>query len=175
MAKELQEFPRVIEIVVSDNKATLNLDGELVIQDLTPDMDQVASQMAFWAEVWGAAVEEEQIVDAYYRQWRAQVGEQFNNLSEAKQKIKIEGHPKFLEFKRALGRCQRNVIRAKGFHDSFARKANVLQTRGAMDRQGMSATGMVTRSDPELKEKAKQRSEDDRKSALRGVLGKKKA
>lgn len=166
---------RRLSIVVSGTKVELTFDDELCIVEISPEMDQVASQMAFWANVWAAAVEDEELVDAHYRAWRARRTEELAKTAGSEYKVKaaIEADPQFLKLKKAIAQTKRNVIAAKGLHDSFAKKANVLQSKGAMGRQEYAATGMHTPAEERPIPKRKPAENSDKKSAMRGVFAKK--
>jgi len=163
-----------IKIKVDGVNITIDLDSELEIADMS-DMDKVAAQMAYWGSIWAAAASESERVDATYRTWRAKAGEAAlandPKLSEWKVKQAIEGDDTFMKFKKAQGEAQRNVILTKGVFESFRIKANMLQSKGAMKRSELDATGMSTRRTPDPKPGGK----EDAKSAMRAGNKKRKA
>jgi hypothetical protein len=170
-------------IVVNGSIVEITMDGELAVIDLSPDMDKVAAQMGYWAHVWAAAVEEQENADAYYRAWRAK--KHIEAAADPKKpnaeliKARVEAHPDFIKIKAGIARAAKNVVLAKGIHDSFGKKANVLQSKGAMGRMEYGATGMHTRDtrdEPRSKKsKPVEAAEDPRKSAVRSVFKKRSA
>lgn len=125
---------------------------DLGIVDLSTDMDRVAALMGFWGSVWASAVEEHAMADAHYRSWRARETQRLLDsspkLAEWKLKADIEASPHFLALKQAIASAERNVVHAKATFESFSKKANQLQSKGAMLRDELGATGMHTPSEP---------------------------
>lgn len=178
-------------ITVNGTPVELNVDIDLHVGALSGDMDKVASQMGFWGSVWASAVEERVNVDAHYRRWRALLAEQLLSqepkLAEWKLRAKIEAHPEFVKMKAAIGIAERNVILSKAVFESFDKKSNQLQSKGAMSRSELDATAMTTsapsktkapRSKPPVSKRAVPEpkhfpdSADDRVSAMRGMFNK---
>ena len=128
--------------------------GDLPIADLTPDMDKVAAQMAWWAVVQAAAEREKIQTDARYRSWRAamtnKILEEQKGLAEHKVKALIEADLKFLEFKEAIAIAEENAIIARGQFLAFDKKGAMLQSRGAMARRELARQGMTTPADEPL-------------------------
>jgi hypothetical protein len=116
-----------------------------LVNDIDTEMDQVASLMAYWGSVLASATREQMEADASYREWRALVSEEYSTLSEAKIKAKIEAHPKFMIYKKALAKLEENIILATKAFASFDKKGNMLQSRGARERGELEATGMHTK------------------------------
>ncbi|MGW8177327.1 MAG: hypothetical protein ACWGQW_00800 [bacterium] len=149
-----EEFKRRT-ITVNGILVELDTDVDLQVGALSGDMDKVASQMGFWGSVWASAVEERTNVDAHYRHWRAKTVEAIlaedPKLAEWKVKAKVEAGADFLKMKAALAISERNVTLAKAVFDSFDKKANQLQSKGAMSRSELDATGMSTPSKPRPK------------------------
>jgi len=138
---------RVVEVTVRDERIEIDL-AELDVGDISEDMDRVASQMAYWGNLWSVAVAEQEEADAAYRQWRAEIGEKIMaadaKLAEWKVKQAIESSPKFTQFKQAIAACMRNETVLKGIFEAFRVKASILQSKGAMLRAEREATGMHT-------------------------------
>lgn len=137
---------RIIKVQGTD--VELDTVGDLPIADLSTDMDQVASKMAWWASVWSAAESEKIKVDALYRSWRgrktAEILERNEKEAEWKVRAAIEADPKFMELKSAIAVTEENATLAKGVFEAFSKKGNMLQSRGAMARGELAATGMTT-------------------------------
>jgi len=129
--------------------------------------------------------------EAHYRHWRAKVGEKVlvvdPKLAEWKVKQKVESDSSFLKYKTALALAEHNVTLAKSAFDALDKKANQLQSKGAMHRSELDATGMYTPTVPKKKSvKSKKKSttplevknmpdpEDPRVSAMRKIFNKKK-
>lgn len=165
-------------IKVNGVEVVLDSDVDLAVGDLSGDMDQVAAQMGYVANLWAEAVYEQDCADAYYRQWRAQLTEQILDkdpkLAEWKVKAKIEAHPQFMALKKALAQAESNVINLRSYFDSFSKKANQLQSKGAMSRSELDATGMSTPSVPRPRPKPTPAGTKNRDSAMREALKKKK-
>ncbi len=173
-------------IRVDGHEVTLDTEGDLTVGALSGDMDKVASQMGYWGNVWAAAVEEAGKADAFYRQWRAQtimaILDSDPKLAEWKVKAGVEVHPTFVKYKSALALADANVIAAKTAFDSFSKKANTLQSKGAMSRAELDATGLYTPVEPRKAPKSKKRQrtkkehyvvDDPRISAMRQMRRKK--
>jgi hypothetical protein len=140
-------------------KATVQVQGEEVVidheegtvADLDLDMDNVASQMSYYGDLWSQAEEEAIQADAHYRAWRAEYGEKLLNsdpkLAEWKVKQKVEASPKFLAIKERLAKAKRNVTILRAHFDALNKKASILQSKGAMRRAELDATSMHTRSE----------------------------
>ena len=152
-------------ITVWGEEIALPVKDGLPIADISSDMDQVASQMGYWASVWAAAEREAEEVDAHYRRWRAQrtaqALEEDPKLAEWKVKALVESDPKFIQLKTAAAKCQEAIVAARGAVDSFDKKANALQSKGAMMRKELDATGMTTPVEPRSAPAARPRYEDD--------------
>ena len=141
-------------------------DHPLRVADLDSDMTEIAAQMSYWGRLWGAAEAEKELADARYRTWRAEYGKQTLDadpkLAEWKIKQKIESSPNFMSHKEAIATAQRNTVILKTRFESFRAKASILQSKGAMARAEIEATGMSTRSrterakTPEDKKKAEE-------------------
>jgi len=140
-----------IEIKVDGNPVHANVDEILEIGDVSEDMDKVAAQMAYWGAVWAAAEGERESADAYYRQWRADVGKKLletnDKLAEWKAKQEIEADPKFMKIKQGLATAIRNATLCRAVYESFRTKANMLQSKGAMMRAELDSTSMHTKGD----------------------------
>jgi len=138
-----------VELVVNGDKVQVDLEEILSIQDISRDMDQVASQMSYWGAVWAAADEESQRADAHYRKWRAETGQRILSANEktAEWKVKqdIESDETFLKLKSSLAQAAHNVTLAKAIFEAFKIKANMLQSKGAMARAELDSTGMATK------------------------------
>lgn len=173
-------------IVVNGTEVVVDVDEDLAIADLSGDMDTVASQMAYWGAVWAAAVREKMETDSHYRHWRAQqtelILEADKKLAEWKVKAKIESQEPFLKFKAALALAERNVTLTKAVFDSFDKKSNQLQSKGAMSRSEIDATGMHTPKKPKQRKSARKprklpavplKEDDERVSAMKDIFKKK--
>jgi hypothetical protein len=152
-------------IKVQGTDVLLDTAGDLPIADLSNDMDRVASQMAWWASVWSAAEKERIQAEAHYRAWRGRLTLDIlaanEKEAEWKVKAKIEADPKFLQYKDAMAMSEENAVLAKGIFESFQRKGNMLQSRGAMVRGEMGAGGMATRSESAPSRRADVSTDED--------------
>jgi hypothetical protein len=145
-------------INVGGHELVCHVDAELDIGDVTEGMTKVASQMGFWASVWASAAEQQMDVDAHYRAWRAtrtrELLSEDPKLAEWKLKAELESDPNFLKYKRAIAHAERAVILARGMFEAAEGKSRVLQSRGAMMRDEMHATGMSTPTSPRARRAA---------------------
>lgn len=152
-------------ITVWGEQIELPINDGLPIADVSTDMDRVAAMMGFWASVWASAEREAEEVDAHYRRWRARKTAELLDgdpkLAEWKVKAQIESDDKFVQFKSAAAKCQEAIVAARGVVDSFDKKANALQSKGAMMRKELDATGMTTPAAPRSAPGARPRYEDD--------------
>ncbi len=180
-------------ITVNGNEVQLDIDVDLQIGALSGDMDKIAAQMGFWASVWAAAVREAEEADAHYRAWRGRmVGQILDSepkLAEYKVNARINANDQFLKYKHAQAMASEHVVLAKGLFESLEKKSNQLQSKGAMSRSELDATGMTTPADPRpqparrKKKKAKEsravietkhepKKGDPRVSAMQGMFEK---
>jgi hypothetical protein len=161
-----------IDITVNGENINVNIEEDLKIIDISRDMDMVSSQIAFWGSVWAAAEEEELKAKAYYRNWKAKVGEKLvnsdNKLAEWKIRQKLEALDEFKVVKEGLALASRNVLLAKTVFESFKAKASMLQSKGAMMRSELDSTSMKTKSSDKEIERAKN------KETLKKVLKRRK-
>jgi hypothetical protein len=161
-----------IDITVNGENINVNIEEDLKIIDISRDMDMVSSQIAFWGSVWAAAEEEELKAKAYYRNWKAKVGEKLvnsdNKLAEWKIRQKLEALDEFKVVKEGLALASRNVLLAKTVFESFKAKASMLQSKGAMMRSELDSTSMKTKSSDKEIERAKN------KETLKRVLKRRK-
>ena len=138
------------KIMVNGKPIDIDVSADLTIQDVSTDMDRVASLMGFWGTVWATAEAEKIDTDAYYRQWRAQMTKKIMSddpkLALPKIAAKNEADPQFKLLKEAQAKATRNVIITKSHYESFRTKASILQSKGAMYRAEYDATNMKTRT-----------------------------
>jgi hypothetical protein len=138
---------------------------ETHIGDISKDMAQVGSQIAWWGRVKAAAIQELEAADAVYRNWRAQAAlEALKNdpkLSEWKVKLVIESLKKFLEIKTAISKATENVAACDGMMQAFLKKANVLQSTGANIRAEIDNDSLTTPVEPKEARKGAEDDEDD--------------
>lgn len=147
-----------IKIKVEGVELEFDRNEELIIDDLSSDQTRVASQMSYWGALTASAESEKIRADAYYRSWRAKIGKQIlkkdPKLAEWKIKQIIESDEDFIKLKNSLAQATFNVVTCKSNFESFRTKAAQLQSRGAMMRAELDATGMTTKKeDKKRKEK----------------------
>jgi hypothetical protein len=173
-------------ITVMGEKVDLNTKVDLPIADVSVDMSKVAAQIGWWGSVWAAAEKERMQSEAHYRRWRAGMTngilDSDPKLAEWKLRARIEADPKFIEFKDALAQAEENVVLAKNQVEAFKAKGNQLQSRGAMQRSELDATGMTTPERPKsapmrskMVDDETKRSTTSRDDAVRQKLKAKKA
>lgn len=158
------------EVTIGSKKYTID-DADLAVGKIGEDMDRAAAQIAFFASLWSQAEEEQENADAAYRAWRAELGrtilEADPKTPEWKVKQEIEGSDKFLTYKKAIAATFRNTTFLRGLYEAAKSKASILQSKGAMQRAEMEATGMTTRSTRGAYDDEPERSRADKKEALR--------
>ncbi len=172
-----------IEMEINGKPVDVDLDDLLVITDVGNDMDMVAAQMSFWASLHAEAEAEKIKVDTYYRNWRAKVGQKLletdPKLAEWKVRQLIESHRNFEALKEAISRAAHNTTVTRGIYESLRTKANMLQSKGAMMRAELDATGMSTPTSDKKRSPraaAKDRDRADKVDHMRSMgLGKKKS
>ena len=168
-----------VKIKVDGLPVEANLDEELEIDDVSTDMDKVAAQMAYWGAIWAAAQGEQEAADAYYRQWRANKGkallESDGKLAEWKTRQEIEADPKFMKIKQGLATAIRNATLCRAIYESFRTKANMLQSKGAMMRSELDATGMHTKRSTTKRGGELDDKRASNKAAMKDIFKKKKA
>jgi hypothetical protein len=151
----------VIEMEVDGKPVEINLDEQMVIHDISSEMDQVAAQMSYWGEVWANAEAEAELADSYYRKWRAETGQKIlaanDKAAEWKVRQDIEADPQFYKLKSAIAKSTHNTTMAKVIYESFKVKASILQSKGAMMRAELDSTGMTTKFTPKEMESAKEK------------------
>lgn len=151
-----------VNLKVNGRDVQADIEAELMVGELNSAMDEVAAKMAYWGALWGEAEAEQERVDAQYRFWRASFGRQLREAdpkaAEWKITQEVEGNPKFTRYKDAVASAQRNVTVLKVVYESFRTKASILQSKGAMLRAELEATGMATKKHDE-QEQGKARAE----------------
>lgn len=129
--------------VIDGEEFTVEHD-EFKIKSVGSDMDDIGARLSWIAQLWGAAEEERELVDAQYRAWRAKAGEKLlakDVSSEWKVKQAIEADPRFIEFKKMIARTIRNCTVLKALFASLDAKSRLLQSKSATLRAEMGATG----------------------------------
>lgn len=137
-----------IEMMVNGKMVDVDWEELLTITNISADMDKVAAQMSFWASLHAEAEVEKIKVDTYYRNWRAKAGQRLlesdPKLAEWKVRQAIESQNKFGVLKEAIAKASHNTTVTRGIYESLRTKANMLQSKGAMMRAELDATGMST-------------------------------
>lgn len=161
----------VIDIVVNGEFVKANVADELEISDISSDMDKVASQIAYWGNIWAEADKEEQTAKAYYRNWKAITGNKFvednEKLAEWKVRQQLEALDEFRTIKEGLARASKNVLLAKSVYEAFKAKANILQSKGAMMRAELDSTSMKTKDSKKSIEEKRSNAKIKLKKVLR--------
>lgn len=139
-------------IVVLGQKVELNTVDGLPIADISIDMDRVAAQMAWWGAVWAAAERQKIEVAGKYRKWKsiALLEAKARGEKDAEWKIRahVEGSEGFLAFQDEIALAEEAVVLSKNVFDAFSKKANMLQSRGAIQRGTIERQGLNTPAKP---------------------------
>ena len=116
--------------------------------DLGSDMDESAAKIAWAGAVLGLLVELDEVVDAEYRQWRADQGERIvamnEKLSEFKVKQLIESSTEFVKHKRRIAEVRGKLRTMSIMVESLISRADTLRSKGANRRAEMRSIGMAT-------------------------------
>jgi len=130
--------------------AELDIDQELLIGDVSEDMDKVAAQIAFWGRLWGEAEARRINTDGSYRNWAANMGKkilaQDPKIAEWKAKDITEASKDFVTHKGHIAQATLEATTLRSIVDAFKSKASLLQSKGAMMRAELDATGMSTKA-----------------------------
>jgi len=142
-------------------KSEIVIDGEVIefelddfkIGNLSSDMTNVASSIAWWGVLKGRSLRERMMIDAHYRAWRATKQEQFCSDKKSKPsdsviKAHIESDKKFLQLKTKLGICDEAISVCTDNIRALEKKANMLQSLGATNRVVYEKNGLTTKSKP---------------------------
>lgn len=169
----------ITSITVNGHEVVLDNNIDLRVGDLSGDMDRIASQMGYWASVWASAVKENILVKSRYRNWRSKIVVAILNdnpkLSEWKVKARIESLDLFLEFKNAMAIAEKNVVFSKAIFESFEKKSNQLQSKGAMSRSELDSTNLHTpmkkvKKTTRVKPKISEEKEDFRVTEMKEIF-----
>jgi len=137
-----------VKMTVDGQEISIDLDAELEIGDVSSDMDRIAAQMAYWGSVWASAEYERVRVEAHYRNWKANrkqaIAAQNSKLAEWKVTQEVQSSDEYVKLYRAQAEAIKNSTLAKAIFESHRIKANMLQSKGAMMRSELDATGMST-------------------------------
>lgn len=139
-------------IKVAIGKETIEIDTakETLIGDVSADMDRVASQIAWFGELLGAAEAERVRVDSGYRRWRAKIAKEMlkkdPKISEWKVKAEIESSNTFAEFKEAIAQAEHQYTALKELVAALKEKSPNLRSKGARQRAELDSTDMSTRA-----------------------------
>ena len=168
----------IIEIKVDGQMIEVDVDADLTITDISEGMDRVSSLLGWYGNLLSAAREQADNLDANYRAWRGRrvnsilVSEQ--KLAEYKVNARINADKDFLAHKRGMAAAHRTVVRLDRAWSALDRMASILQSKGALKRSELRATGMHTRDrDPDDREEGEPRrsrrpTPEDRKADLAG-------
>lgn len=167
MLLDLPERFNTVEIKIDGETISAPVITHLTIEEIGLDMDVVAAQMGYWGNVLAAAEEEVEAAQAAYRSWRANIGmailEENSKMAEWKVKQEAEASPQFLEHKSKIAKANRAANVCDKIFQAFAKKANVLQSRGANERTVLQKTGISTKGDPDTS--GRNRTSDEERDA----------
>lgn len=176
MELKLPDRFKVLTLTVVGEQIRAPVVTDLTIDEIGKDLDVVAAQMGYWAVVLADAEEELAAAEASYRSWNAniilKIQEDQPKLAEWKVKNLAVASPQFLEHKAKIARCQRNVSVLDRLFQAFAKKANVLQSRGANQREVHQRTGVYVPANPDAEDNPTKREERDKK--IKDIFGSKK-
>lgn len=158
-------------ITVAIGKETIKIDTgkETMIGDVSADMDRVASQIAWYGELYGAAEGEKVRVDSAYRKWRAKIAKDMlkkdPKISEWKVKAEIESSDTFSQYKEAIAQTEYQATALKELVQALKEKSPNLRSKGARQRAELDSTDMSTRvaqNKDKLRQQREQPAEETR-------------
>lgn len=148
---EEADLTNVITVIVDGLEVEVDVDEDTSITDIDTDMAQIASLLGWYGNLVAAARERSDILDMNYRAWRGRRATSLlatePKLAEYKVKARINGEGDFLKHKRAIAANHRTVTRLERAWAALDRKASILQSKGALYRSELRATGMTTREE----------------------------
>lgn len=120
-----------VKLTVDGAEQELDLAEILTIRNPEAERMEVSVHLAYWGAIFGAKLEEEELADAYYRQWHGEtiktlLSSEEKSPAEWKVKAVIEAHPSFIACKERIAASKREVATAKAIFDSYSRKADIL-------------------------------------------------
>jgi hypothetical protein len=166
------DLGNVIEIIVDGVVIEVDVDEDTAITDIDEDMGQIASLLGWYGNLVAAAKEHADHLDANYRAWRGRrvtsILAKEPKLAEYKVIARINAERDFLTHKRGQAAADRLIVRLERAWSALDRKASILQSKGALYRSELRATGMTTREETTERSRGAPRSADDRKQAVAG-------
>jgi len=140
----------IVSLTIGDENIKIDTDKVCLIDDISEGMNKVASEIAYYGALHGAALEEVTQVDGYYRQWRAkkkvELLEADPKSAEWKIASKVEADEKFLKFKLAKASAEKNEKTLSNLIKALVEKSQNLRSKGARQRVELESTDMVTKS-----------------------------
>lgn len=169
---EEADLTNVIVVTVDGVAIEVDVDEDTAIVDLDGDMDRIASLLGWYGNLVAAAKEHADSLDTNYRAWRGRrvtsILASEVKLAEYKVNARINAERDFLTHKRGIAAAVRVVVRLERAWSALDRKASILQSKGALYRSELQATGMTTREEEPERHRDTSRSADDRKQAAAG-------
>lgn len=142
-----------VKIIVNGEEHEIDIYDELPIDNIDSDMKNIPAEIAFWGTILAGAEEERVLTDSFYRKWRAETAEELlgnePKLAEWKVKQRLEAMDQFQVLKKAIAKTVKHSTVAKTMFEAYCRKANMLQSKGAMLRQQLSSDDMSVKVDNE--------------------------
>ncbi len=143
----------MITLEVDGSSITVDIEGDTSITDISEDMTNVASTLAWYGSLWAAAREALAEVEDEYRAWRAEETEKLleDDLKQAEWKVKnaIDSMKEFADYKASIRKAQRLVDRLTVALEALRTKADMLRSKGANARAELDSTSMKTKEELE--------------------------
>lgn len=121
---------------------------ELSVDDIGGDMDKVAAQIAYYGSMAASAKSLAAKLEAEFKVWKARSIQEIlradPKLAEWKTKALIESRDEYRSFAVQIAEAHHNEESLWAVYNAFRAKVNVLQSRGAMARDEVGATGLHT-------------------------------
>ena len=170
------------EFIVDGKPVVVDMDMDFEIDDIDDGMRKIASWIAYFGSVLAAAKHEENMVTAYYRNWKARRAADAllddPKMAQWKITVSIESSDEFLEWKDKQAVAGRNVDGLYWVVNAYRSKSGQLQSLGAMSRAAFEATDMSTKEHPGRPFKTdgeKAVEEEGRRDTVRGAIQKTKS
>jgi len=154
----LADVPIWVEYELEGKACKTDVKNDLAIgEDISDEMNKVAAQMGFYGSLYASASAKVEEMQVAYRKWRAeQTGAILKKidpkLPEWKVSMLIEQTGEFAVKHNAISDAERRRDVLRAVYEAFRVKANMLQSKGAMLRAELDATGMST---PESRKEGK--------------------
>ena len=121
---------------------------DLMVTDLSEDMSKVAAQIAYYGGQAGSTNALVSKLEVEFKSWKAKTAQEVlkaePKMAEWKTKAIVEGRDECVTFVNKIAEAQKNADGLWAVYNGFRAKVNMLQSKGAMMREELGATGLQT-------------------------------